>query len=107
MLDPSVEFRGKTPGVTHKGTFNGNPLVAATGVAALSEIKTGTPNKLADAAAERLRTGMRKVIQQHQVAGARSMARPPRSISILAKGQRTARSPGWGPRKFAASTKAP
>jgi glutamate-1-semialdehyde 2,1-aminomutase len=70
LLDPSVEFHGKTPGVTHKGTFNGNPLVAATGVAALSEIKTGTPNKLADAAAERLRTGMRKVIQQHQVAGA-------------------------------------
>jgi glutamate-1-semialdehyde 2,1-aminomutase len=70
LLDPSVEFRGKTPGVTHKGTFNGNPLVAATGVAALSEIKTGMPNKLADAAAERLRTGMRKVIQQHQVAGA-------------------------------------
>jgi glutamate-1-semialdehyde 2,1-aminomutase len=70
LLDPSVEFRGKTPGVTHKGTFNGNPLVAATGVAALSEIKTGIPNKLADAAAERLRAGMRKVIQQHQVAGA-------------------------------------
>ena len=70
LLDPSVEFRGKTPGVTHKGTFNGNPLVAASGVAALSEIKTGTPNKLADAAAQRLRTGMRKVIQQHQVPGA-------------------------------------
>ncbi len=70
LLDPSVEFRGKTPGVTHKGTFNGNPLVAASGVAALSEIKTGTPNQLADAAAERLRTGMREVIEQHQVAGA-------------------------------------
>ena len=70
LLDPSVEFRGKTPGVTHKGTFNGNPLVAASGVAALSEIKTGMPNQLADAAAERLRTGMREVIEQHQVAGA-------------------------------------
>jgi glutamate-1-semialdehyde 2,1-aminomutase len=70
LLDPSVEFRGKTPGVTHKGTFNGNPLVAASGVAALSEIKTGIPNKLADAAAQRLRSGMRKVIQQHQVPGA-------------------------------------
>ncbi|MEC7574015.1 MAG: aminotransferase class III-fold pyridoxal phosphate-dependent enzyme, partial [Pseudomonadota bacterium] len=69
LLDPSVEFCGKTPGVTHKGTFNGNPLVAASGVAALSEIKTGMPNQLADAAAERLRTGMREVIEQHQVAG--------------------------------------
>lgn len=70
LLDPTVEFHGQSPGVTHKGTFNGNPLVAASGVAALKEIKTGRPNKLADAAAERLRTGMRKVIEQHQVAGA-------------------------------------
>lgn len=70
LLDPSVEFRDRQPAVTHKGTFNGNPLVAASGVAALSEIKTGRPNKLADAAAERLRTGMRQVIEQHQVAGA-------------------------------------
>ena len=70
LLDPTVEFRGQTPGVTHKGTFNGNPLVAASGVAALSEIKTGKPNKLADAAAKRLRSGMRQVIEQHQVTGA-------------------------------------
>ncbi len=70
LLDPTVEFRGHTPGVTHKGTFNGNPLVAASGVAALSEIRTGEPNRLADAAADRLRTGMREIIQQHQVAGA-------------------------------------
>ena len=70
LLDPTIEFQGKMPGVTHKGTFNGSPLVAATGVAALSEIKTGTPNTLADTAAERSRTGMRQVIQEHQVAGA-------------------------------------
>ena len=69
LLDPQVEFRGRTPGVTHKGTFNGNPLVAASGVAALSEIKTGEPNERADRAAERLRAGMREVIEQHQVAG--------------------------------------
>ena len=70
LLDPTVEFRDRQPAVTHKGTFNGNPLVAASGVAALSEIKTGRPNKLADAAAERLRTGMRQIIEQHQVSGA-------------------------------------
>ena len=39
-------------------------------LAALSEIKTGKPNKLADAAAKRLRSGMRQVIEQHQVTGA-------------------------------------
>lgn len=70
LLDPTVEFRGRMPGVTHKGTFNGNPLVAASGVAALSEIRTGVPNRLADAAAERLRGGMRRIMEQHQVAGA-------------------------------------
>ena len=70
LLDPTVEFRGRMPGVTHKGTFNGNPLVAASGVAALSEIRTGVPNRLADAAAERLRGGMRRIMEQHQVSGA-------------------------------------
>ena len=70
LLDPTVEFRGHKPGVTHKGTFNGNPLVAASGVAALKHVKTGEPNRLADAAAERLRSGMRRIIEEHQVAGA-------------------------------------
>lgn len=70
LLDPTHEFKGRKPGVTHKGTFNGNPLVAASGAAALKQVKTGEPNRLADAAAERLRSGMRKIIQEHQVAGA-------------------------------------
>ena len=70
LLDPTHEFKGRKPGVTHKGTFNGNPLVAASGVAALRHVKTGEPNRLADAAAERLRSGMRRVIEEHQVAGA-------------------------------------
>ncbi len=70
LLDPTHEFRGRKPGVTHKGTFNGNPLVAASGAAALKQVKTGEPNRLADAAADRLRSGMRKIIEEHQVAGA-------------------------------------
>lgn len=70
LLDPTVEFRGHKPGVTHKGTFNGNPLVAASGVAALRQVKTGEPNRLADAAATRLRSGMRRIMEEHQVAGA-------------------------------------
>jgi glutamate-1-semialdehyde 2,1-aminomutase len=70
LLDPTQEFRGRKPGVTHKGTFNGNPLVAASGAAALKQVKTGEPNRLADAAADRLRSGMRKIIEEHQVAGA-------------------------------------
>ncbi len=70
LLDPTHEFKGRKPGVTHKGTFNGSPLVAASGVAALKHVKTGEPNRLADAAAERLRGGMRRIIEEHQVAGA-------------------------------------
>ena len=70
LLDPTLEFGGRKPGVTHKGTFNGSPLVAASGVAALKHVKTGEPNRLADAAAERLRGGMRRIIEEHQVAGA-------------------------------------
>ncbi len=70
LLDPSHEFRGRSPAVTHKGTFNGSPLVAAAGVAALRAIKTGEPNRLADAAATRLRDGLRATIERHQVAGA-------------------------------------
>jgi glutamate-1-semialdehyde aminotransferase len=39
-------------------------------VAALRAIKTGEPNRLADAAATRLRDGLRATIERHQVAGA-------------------------------------
>lgn len=70
LLDPAVETQGFKPGVVHKGTFNGNPLVAAAGVAALREVKTGKPNAAADKAALRLRDGMGKIMQEHQVDGA-------------------------------------
>ena len=70
LLDPTHEYKGKKPGVVHKGTFNGSPLVSASGVAALTQVKTGEPNRLADAAAERLRNGMGEIIEHHQVAGA-------------------------------------
>ena len=70
LLDPTHEYKGRKPGVVHKGTFNGSPLVSASGVAALTQVKTGEPNRLADAAAKRLRDGIRQIIEQHQVAGA-------------------------------------
>ena len=70
LLDPTHEYKGKKPGVVHKGTCNGSPLVSASGVAALTQVKTGEPNRLADAAAERLRNGMGEIIEHHQVAGA-------------------------------------
>jgi len=70
LLDPAFEFKGRRPGVTHKGTFNGNALVAASAVAALKKISTGEPNQTADAVAEELRNGLREVMTTHQVGGA-------------------------------------
>jgi len=66
LLDPTA---GKKPTVMHKGTFNGSPLVAAAAVAALNVIKTGKPHKHADAVAEKLRSGMQRVLDELQVDG--------------------------------------
>ncbi len=64
LLDPK-----NTPGVFHRGTFNGNPLVAAAAVAALKIVKTGEPQRHADGIAAKLRRGMQKVLDAHQVDG--------------------------------------
>ena len=69
LLDPTVEFKGMRPGVVHKGTFNGNPLAAASGVAALQVVRTGEPQRQADAVAENLRVGMRQILKDHQIRG--------------------------------------
>lgn len=70
LLDPAVEFDGRKPAVTHKGTFNGNPLVAAAAVAALKVVRTGEPHRQADRIAGQLRQGMQKILDEHQVEGA-------------------------------------
>ena len=70
MIDPSHEHRGFKPAVTHKGTFNGSPLVAAGAVAAMKEVATGDHQRRADAAAARLRGGIRSILETHQVRGA-------------------------------------
>jgi glutamate-1-semialdehyde 2,1-aminomutase len=63
-LDPE-----NTPGVFHRGTFNGNPLVAAAAVAALNIVKTGEPQRHADSIAAKLREGMQMVLDKHQIDG--------------------------------------
>ena len=69
LLDPTVEWDGRKPGVMHKGTFNGNPLVSAAAVAALKVIKTGKPTENANRIAGKLREGMQTVLDEHQVDG--------------------------------------
>jgi glutamate-1-semialdehyde 2,1-aminomutase len=54
--------------VSHGGTFNANPYCAATGNATLKIVATGEMQEQADRMAERLRTGLRKLIDRHGVA---------------------------------------
>ncbi len=70
LLDPGETVAAGKLGVVHKGTFNGNPLVAAAGVAALNIVGTGEPQAQADRMAERLRDGARRIMTEHQVDGA-------------------------------------
>ncbi|MGH8058190.1 MAG: aspartate aminotransferase family protein, partial [Candidatus Entotheonellia bacterium] len=54
--------------VSHGGTFNANPYCAATGNATLRIAATGEMQERADQMAQRLRAGLRKIIDRHGVA---------------------------------------
>lgn len=51
----------------HPGTYNGNPLSAAAGVAALQLVATGTPCDTANRLAARLRRGINRVFREQRV----------------------------------------
>ena len=54
--------------VYHGGTFNANPYCAATGNAALKIVATGEMQANADLMAERLRAGLRQIVDRYEVA---------------------------------------
>jgi glutamate-1-semialdehyde 2,1-aminomutase len=54
--------------VYHGGTFNANPYCAATGNAALNIVATGEMQATADMMAERLRVGLREIVDRYEVA---------------------------------------
>ena len=54
--------------VYHGGTFNANPYCAATGNAALNIVATGEMQANADQMADRLRTGLREIVDRYEVA---------------------------------------
>ncbi len=54
--------------VYHGGTFNANPYAAATGNAALKIVATGEMQDQADRMAERLRVGLREIVDRYEVA---------------------------------------
>ena len=54
--------------VSQGGTFNANPYAAATGNAALRIAATGEMQETADRMAERLRVGLREIVDRYEVA---------------------------------------
>jgi len=56
-----LEPRPGKPKMKHPGTYNANPLSAASGIAALKRVATGEPSRKANAAAARLRNGLNKL----------------------------------------------
>lgn len=64
----ALEFdnpRGKK--MRHPGTFNGNPLSAAAGAAALEVVSTGEPCRQANLMAKKLRAGLNELFEQKSV----------------------------------------
>ncbi len=55
--------------VIHSGTWNGNPLSAAAGVAMLNELSSGTPQKKATSSASLLAEGMREEMKKRNIRG--------------------------------------
>lgn len=69
LLDPGETRCGRSPPVSHKGTFNASPLVAAGALAAIKHLSTGGPQAKADAMAERLRDGLAGIFRDRGIAG--------------------------------------
>jgi glutamate-1-semialdehyde 2,1-aminomutase len=68
LLDPRGKGGvGGGAGVVHKGTFNGNPVVAAAGIAALNLIAIGDVQSHADKMAAKIRAGIAQIFTEHQV----------------------------------------
>ncbi len=62
-----LEFRPGKPKMKHPGTFNGNPLSAAAGIAALEVVSTGEPCRHANRIGQLLRRKLNEMFAQRQV----------------------------------------
>jgi glutamate-1-semialdehyde 2,1-aminomutase len=68
LLSPGETRDGLSPPVSHKGTFNAAPMVAAGAVKAMEILSTGEVQTHADAMAARLRDGFNATFKRHGVA---------------------------------------
>jgi glutamate-1-semialdehyde 2,1-aminomutase len=67
QIDAAAAKAGGREKIGHQGTFNANPLCAAAGVAMLSQVQGGDGCARAEAAAQKIRDGMRKVLVEEDV----------------------------------------
>ncbi|TMV09947.1 aminotransferase class III-fold pyridoxal phosphate-dependent enzyme [Ruegeria sediminis] len=67
LLSPANQRDGLAPPVSHKGTFNAAPMVAAGAVKAMEILSTGEVQAHADEMAARLRDGFNKVFARHGI----------------------------------------
>ena len=61
-----IEPRPGKPKMKHPGTYNANPLSAAAGIAALTQVATGEPCDKANAAARRLRNKLNELFEARE-----------------------------------------
>ncbi len=64
LMNNAESRNGFSPPVSHKGTFNASPLVAAGAVAAMPHLATGEAQAQADTMAARMREGMDRIIDE-------------------------------------------
>ncbi len=69
LMNNATMRDGIAPAVSHKGTFNASPLVAAAACAAMPLLASGEAQAKADEMAERMRDGMNAVLSDLGVAG--------------------------------------
>jgi glutamate-1-semialdehyde 2,1-aminomutase len=69
LMNNTTERDGIAPAVSHKGTFNASPLVAAAATAAMPLLATGAVQAHADAMADRMRDGMNAALSVAGVTG--------------------------------------
>lgn len=69
LMNNQTLRNGLAPAVSHKGTFNGSPLVAAAACAAMPTLASGEPQAIADTLAQRMRNGMNKSMASLGISG--------------------------------------
>ncbi|PSL18289.1 aspartate aminotransferase family protein [Shimia abyssi] len=69
LMSNATKRNGIAPAVSHKGTFNGSPLVAAAACAAMPILATGEIQAQADAMADRMRAGMNTAMADAGIVG--------------------------------------